>query len=315
MRACARALAVLQHILTCPVSLRTRDSPRPPPTLKHTTRDDDGDGALFRSSQTPYKRSWRRRLLSRCELRQTVSRTHFPYVLSPSRGVEVTFGENRWRVGAGVFVEFCYGAGGGGGGRVLKGREGAGALANAMYTWPGRGGERSMGGCPCLDGGVCAEGMCSGGIDNALAERLHAAAVRQQCINLTPRKALCRWGGGGLRGPRPDGGDELGHPRFVRVCTYTMMYIIHTWYAHRHRYNNIAAIGIWFRCFNFADYDRSAIVVLYVGNVYVMSADMMAFIHALLPLRTCFVIMLYYNINYYSCDNQLIATYTHETAA
>jgi len=53
---------------------------------------------------------WRWRLLSRCELRQTVSRGHFPYVLSPSRGVEVVVGENRWRVGAGVFVEFSDGA-------------------------------------------------------------------------------------------------------------------------------------------------------------------------------------------------------------
>lgn len=68
------------------------------------------------------------------------------------------------------------------------------------------------------------EGMCSGGIDNALAERLHAAAatttvVRQQCINLTSRKTR---GLGGVRGPRPDGGDELGHP--CRACVYTIMY-------------------------------------------------------------------------------------------
>lgn len=65
----------------------------------------------------------------------------------------------------------------------------------------------------CLRGG----NVLRGGIDNALAERLHAAAVRQQCINLTPRKARAD---GGARGPRPDGGggggDELGHPR--RAC-------------------------------------------------------------------------------------------------
>lgn len=71
------------------------------------------------------------------------------------------------------------------------------------------------------------EGMCSGGIDNALAERLHAAAtvVRQQCINLTSRKAR---GLGGVRGPRPDGGDELGHP--CRACVYTIYIYICTTY-------------------------------------------------------------------------------------
>jgi len=38
-------------------------------------------------------------------------------------------------VGSGVFGEFCDRAGVGlGGGRVMKGREGAGALASAVYT-------------------------------------------------------------------------------------------------------------------------------------------------------------------------------------
>lgn len=57
----------------------------------------------------------------------------------------------------------------------------------------GRGGARWVGdgAIGCLHGGG---GVCSGGIDNALAVRLHAAAaaVRRQCINLTPRKARAR---------------------------------------------------------------------------------------------------------------------------
>lgn len=107
-----------------------------------------------------------------------------------------------------------------------------------------------MGGCPC-DGGVCMEGMCSGGIDNALAERLHAAAtvVRQQCINLTSRKAR---GLGGVRGPRPDGGDELGHP--CRACVYTIyiyIYVQHIWHQHRYQYIYIYIIILQQSAFDF----------------------------------------------------------------